>query len=156
MGQLLRLRVLIVEDDETQSHMLRKSLNMRGHVVVHAADRGDDPLLASVQADVGVVDLSLPGKSGVEVIRALHARAVPLPVLVLSASAHSAAVTEALLAGALGFVVKGTRLSEVIDAVELVAQKKQVLPTHPRSDGTRSQEGAPVTSAEEPSSRSQK
>jgi len=150
MGEQLRLRVLIIEDDAAQTHMLRKSLNMRGHVIAHAADRGDDPLLATVPADVAVVDLGLPGKSGIEVIRGLRAR--KLPVLVVSASAHSAAVTEALLAGALGFVVKGARLSEIIDAVELVSQNKQVLPVHPRESSA----AVTSTAEEEPASRSRR
>ena len=120
------LRTLIVEDDADLRRIMRVSLEKRGHSVAAEVERGDDPHIARVVADVAVVDLGLPGKSGVEVIRALRDRNVP--VLVLSSSAHSAAVTEALLAGALGYVVKGARLNEVIDALELVAARKQVIP----------------------------
>ena len=48
-------------------------------------------------------------------------------MLVLSASSHSAAITEALLAGALGYIVKGTRMQELLDAVSLVAKRKPAL-----------------------------
>ena len=133
------LRVLVVEDDAAQRHILRLSLEKRGHRVVLEATRGDDARILQTAADVAVIDIGLPGKSGIEVIRALRAttsavRVRGLPVLVLSASAHSAAVTEALLAGALGYVVKGARISDIVDAVEVVADKKQVLPAHPRAD----------------------
>lgn len=122
------LHVLVVEDDPSQRKMLRTSLEARGHSVAYECERGDDPQLCEHKADVAVVDLALPGKTGIEVIRELRDHRPDLPVLVLSATAHNAAITEALLAGALGYVVKGARLFDVVDAVELVAKKQQVLP----------------------------
>ena len=81
-----------MEDDGAQRHLLRMALNKRGHALVAEAARGDDPEIARAVCDVAI-------RSGVEVIRALQDRRVP--VLVLSANAHSAAVTEALLAAPL-------------------------------------------------------
>ena len=124
----MSLSVLVVEDDPSQREMLRVSLEARGHVVSCEVARGDDDKLRAHTADVAVVDLGLPGKSGIDVIRELRDARPDLPVLVLSASAHNAAITEALLAGALGYVVKGARLLDVVDAVELVAKKQQVMP----------------------------
>jgi DNA-binding NarL/FixJ family response regulator len=121
------LSVLVVEDDPAQRQMLRISLEARGHAIAGEVERGDDPMLREHKADVAVVDLALPGKSGIEVIRELRDHHPDLPVLVLSATAHNAAITEALLAGALGYVVKGARLLDVVDAVELVARKQQVV-----------------------------
>jgi len=126
------LRALIVEDDAATRQLMKLTLEKRGHVVACDTGRGDDPAINAVDVDVALVDLGLPGKSGLDVIRALTDRRVP--ALVLSASAHSAAVTEALLAGALGYIVKGSRLSDVVDAVELVADRKQVIPRHERPD----------------------
>ena len=128
MRRRMTLTVLVVEDDPAQRQMLRVSLEARGHAVACEVERGDDPKLRGHNADVAVVDLGLPGKSGIDVIRELRDARPDLPVLVLSASAHNAAITEALLAGALGYVVKGARLLDVVDAVELVAKKTQVLP----------------------------
>lgn len=122
------LHVLVVEDDEAQRHLLRRSLERRGHVVVAEVARGDDARLHSLAMDVAVVDLGLPGKSGVDVIRALLDRDPSIAVLVVTASAHGAAITEALFAGALGYVVKGARLADVMDSVELVADRKLVRP----------------------------
>jgi DNA-binding NarL/FixJ family response regulator len=118
------LRVMVVEDDADQRLLVCTMLQRSGHTIVLDAERGDDPNLIGADADVAVVDLSLPGRSGVELIHALLDSKPDLPILVLSASSHSAAITEALLAGALGFVVKGTRLNEVVDAVELIARRK--------------------------------
>jgi DNA-binding NarL/FixJ family response regulator len=119
----IQLRVMVVEDDATQRHVLVTMLEHAGHVVVLAAERGDDPAILEADIDVAVIDLNLPGRSGTELIRALLDRQPVLPVLVLSASSDGAAVAEALLAGALGYVVKGARPSEVVDAVELVARR---------------------------------
>jgi DNA-binding response OmpR family regulator len=122
------LRVLLVEDDADQRRMLRTALTRAGHSIGLECERGDDPALAEdVDVDVAVVDLTLPGLSGVEVIRGLLDRRPSLPVLVLSSSSHGNAVTEALLAGALGYIVKGTRLQDLTDAVQMVARRHPAL-----------------------------
>ncbi len=114
---------MVVEDDASQRRLLTAMLEHAGHHVCLAAARGDDPAILAQELDVAVVDLSLPGRSGADVIRALIDRQPHLPVLVVSAASDSAAISEALLAGALGYVVKGARPSEVVDAVELVARR---------------------------------
>jgi DNA-binding NarL/FixJ family response regulator len=123
------LRVLVVEDDAAQVHMLRSMLQTAGHVVTATFGRGDDPGLPAAVADVdvAVIDLTLPGVSGIELIRRLLDQRPELPVLVLSSSSHSAAITEALLAGALGYIVKGARMQELLDAVALVSKRKPAL-----------------------------
>jgi DNA-binding NarL/FixJ family response regulator len=117
------LRVLLVEDDADQRRLVTSMLERAGHTVTLAAERGDDPAILTADIDVALIDLNLPGKGGAELIRALLDRQPRLPVLVVSASSDGAAVSEALLAGALGYVVKGARPSEVVDAVELVARR---------------------------------
>lgn len=117
------LRVMVVEDDGDQRRLITSMLSRAGHTIALAAERGDDPAILETEIDVAVIDLGLPGRSGVELIRALLDKRPLLPVLVVSASSHSAAITEALLAGALGYVVKGARLHEVVDAVELIARR---------------------------------
>jgi two-component system response regulator PhoP len=145
-GTLARaLKTLVVEDDAALRQLMKLTLEKRGHIVSHEAGRGDDPMIFSCDVDVALVDLGLPGKSGLDVIRALSDRRVPS--LVLSASAHSAAVTEALLAGALGYIVKGSRLADVVDAVELVADRKQVIPA---ADGSGPIPRAPRAPASRP------
>ncbi|MBI1945148.1 MAG: response regulator transcription factor [Deltaproteobacteria bacterium] len=117
------LRVMLVEDDEDQRRLIASMLTRAGHTIALGTGRGDDPGILQTEVDVAIIDLSLPGRSGVEVIHALLDKRPLLPVLVVSASSHSAAITEALLAGALGYVVKGARLHEVVDAVELIARR---------------------------------
>jgi two-component system response regulator PhoP len=130
----LPLQILIVEDDADQRRVLRAALEKGGHVVAHEAERGDDPVLGTdPDVDVAIVDLNLPGASGIEVIRTLLTNRPFLPVLVLSASDHQQAITEALFTGALGYIVKGARFQEVLDAVELVARRRPVLSEQART-----------------------
>lgn len=125
MGEFVAgtLRVIVVEDDADQRRLITSMLTRAGHTIALACERGDDPAVLDTEADVALIDLSLPGRSGVELIRALLDKRPTLPVLVVSASSHSAAITEALLAGALGYVVKGARLHEVVDAVEMISRR---------------------------------
>lgn len=119
----IALRVMLVEDDADQRRLMTVMLERAGHCVTLAAERGDDPAILEQDIDVAVIDLNLPGRRGTDLIRALLDKQPLLPVLVVSAASDGGAVSEALLAGALGYVVKGTRPSEVVDAVELVARR---------------------------------
>jgi DNA-binding NarL/FixJ family response regulator len=118
------LSIVIVEDNAETRHILRSFLVKRGHTIALECDRGDDERLWTVQADVAVVDLNLPGADGIDVIDELRER---MPCLALTSSSHDAGVTTALLKGALGYVVKGAPMAEVIDAVERVADRQSIL-----------------------------
>lgn len=118
------LSIVIVEDNAETRHILRSFLVKRGHTIALECERGDDRRLWDVKADVAVVDLSLPGADGIDVIDELRER---MPILALTSSSHDGAVSAALLKGAFGYVVKGAPMAEVIDAVERVAEGRPVL-----------------------------
>jgi DNA-binding NarL/FixJ family response regulator len=121
------LSIVLVEDDPEQRLVLRSFLVKKGHTIALEAERGDDPRLWDVTADVAVVDLGLAGASGIDVIDELRER---MPVLALTASNHDSSVSEALLKGAVGYVVKGAPMAEVVGAIELVAAHRPVLRRH--------------------------
>jgi DNA-binding NarL/FixJ family response regulator len=81
---------------------------------------------AAVRPDVVVLDLQLPDRSGVEVIRGLLANAPGTRVLVLSASGEQSDVLDAVKAGATGYLVKSARREEFIDAVRRTAAGEAV------------------------------
>lgn len=91
--------------------------------VVAEADNGEDALalLETVQPDVLVLDLSMPGMSGLEVLRRLRARDSRLRVLVLSAHEDSAHPRRVLAAGAMGYLSKRGAPEALVDAVRRVA-----------------------------------
>ncbi len=80
------MKVLVVEDDQTVGKFVRRGLEeQRYHVDL--VDEGTEGLerASSASYDVIVLDLRLPGMSGVEVLRTLRDRGVTTPVLVLTA-----------------------------------------------------------------------
>ncbi len=84
-------------------------------------------LLEQLQPAVMVLDLMLPGLSGLEVARAAAARAPETRVVVLSMHANESYVTEALAAGASGYVLKDASAAELVKAIREAAAGRRYL-----------------------------
>ena len=99
------LRVVIADDHPLYRGGLARLLRRSGVDVVGEASNGEAAILAAEQTepDVVLMDLNMPGLSGVEATRRLLERAPASRVVVLSGSAQDADVTAALLAGASGY-----------------------------------------------------
>jgi len=117
------VRVLVVDDHPMWRDNVARDLTEAGYDVVGTAGDGDQAVrvAAATRPDVAVVDLQLPGRSGVEVTRALVATEPPCRVLVLSASGEQPDVLAAVTAGATGYLVKSASRDELIDAVRRTA-----------------------------------
>jgi DNA-binding NarL/FixJ family response regulator len=117
------LRVVIADDHPFYRKGLARSLRAHGIEVVAEAPNGEAAIRAveSTSPDVVVMDLKMPGVSGLEATRELTQRAIPTRVLVLSVSAEDTDVTEAVLAGASGYVLKELPVEEVIAAIRAAA-----------------------------------
>ncbi len=123
------VRVLLVDDHPLLRHGLRALLEQVGgaQVVGEAGDGEEAVALAlSLRPDVVVMDLVMPGTSGIEATRRLIDRDPGLGVLVLTMSEDDASVFAALRAGARGYVLKGTGGAEFIAAVRAVARGEAV------------------------------
>lgn len=106
--------VLLVDDEETLLRTLSMNLRARGYDVLTAAD-GETALetLRGDQPDVMILDLGLPGISGVEVLRQLRQWST-VPVIVLSARHGSQDKVEALDVGADDYVTKPFGIDELL------------------------------------------
>src|ERR1700739_713089 len=84
------LRILVVEDDAQTAAYLLRGLSESGHVVDVAGDgsRGLGMALEGIH-DVLIVDRRVPGLDGIGLIKALRARQVRVPILMLSAQAST-------------------------------------------------------------------
>ncbi|GAA4200904.1 response regulator transcription factor [Microbispora amethystogenes] len=123
------IRVLLADDHPLLRHGLRTLLEQVGgaEVVGEAGDGEEAVALAlSLRPDVVVMDLVMPGTSGIEATRRLIDREPALGVLVLTMSEDDASVFAALRAGARGYVLKGTGGAEFIAAVRSVARGEAV------------------------------
>jgi two-component system response regulator PhoP len=109
------VRALIVEDDTTLRCELADMLASRGFAVDTAAD-GDDGAFQAVEypLDVAVVDLGLPGLSGVELIRRVRAAGRDYPILILTARDGWRSKVEGLEAGADDYLVKPFHTEELL------------------------------------------
>lgn len=123
------LRVVLVDDHPMVREGLRAVLEHLGgaEIVGEAGDGESAVVLATATSpDVVVMDLTLPGMSGIEATRRLVDRDPALGVLVLTMSDDDASVFAALRAGARGYVLKGATGEELVAAMTRVARGEAV------------------------------
>jgi DNA-binding NarL/FixJ family response regulator len=118
-----RLRVVVADDHPFYRRELARSLEASGIEVAAEAPNGEIAVRAveRTDPDVVIMDLNMPGVSGLEATRRLLARDPAIRVLVLSVSAEEADVTDALVAGAVGYVLKDRQVHELIEAIRAAA-----------------------------------
>ncbi len=109
------MHILLVEDDDELASRLARGLGQAGFVIERASDGHDGLELAlQPQMDVIVLDLGLPGKSGLEVLREIRSRGITTPVLVLTARGTWADKVGGLNDGADDYLTKPFHLPELI------------------------------------------
>jgi two-component system response regulator PhoP len=109
------MRLLVVEDDSALGEQLRRQLQRHGYSVDLSKD-GDEGLffLREYPQDLAIIDLGLPGISGLELIRRLRADGSLLPVLILTARGNWTDKVEGLEAGADDYLVKPFHIEELL------------------------------------------
>lgn len=117
------LRVVIADDHSVYREGLARLLRMSGIEVVGQAPDGEAAIRAAEEKapDVVIMDLNMPGISGVEATRRLLERAPGSRVIVLSVSASDEDLTAAMGRGASAFLVKGTPIDEVVAGIRAAA-----------------------------------
>ncbi len=121
------MRLLLVEDDEKIGAFVRKGLTQEGHVLdwVRTGDEG----LAALRTgpyDVAVVDLMLPGLSGLDLIRAARRAGLTTPLIVLSARDAVGDRVTGLEAGADDYLTKPFSFAELVARLNALARRAQV------------------------------
>lgn len=108
------MRMLVIDDDVRARLFIADGLRQQGHIV-DEADDGDAGLDMGLAGDYDavIVDRMMPGRSGVEVVRALREAEVATPVLMLTALGSVEDRVEGLNAGADDYLVKPFAFSEL-------------------------------------------
>ncbi|HYD79566.1 MAG TPA: response regulator transcription factor [Paucimonas sp.] len=108
------MRLLLIEDDAMIGESVRKALRQEGFAVDWLKDgRSAESALEEKVHDLLLLDLGLPGKDGIEVLKALRRRGDPIPVLVLTARDAVPDRVSGLDAGADDYLVKPFDLDEL-------------------------------------------
>ena len=124
------LRVMLVDDHEVVRQGLRALLEAEDDIeVVAEADNG--PIAVSIasarQPDVIVMDVRMPGGSGVEACRAIRDERPDAQVIMLTSFSDDEALFNSIMAGAAGFVLKQIRGRDLVDAIRTVGDGKSLL-----------------------------
>jgi DNA-binding NarL/FixJ family response regulator len=120
---------VIADDHPVYRQGLAKMLGRSGIEVVAQAATGETAIkvVEETAPDVVIMDLNMPGMSGVEATRILTERSPATRVLVLSVSAEEADVTDAILAGAGGYVLKDDPFESVVSGIRTVAAGQSLI-----------------------------
>jgi DNA-binding response OmpR family regulator len=117
-------RVLVVEDEPKVARALREGLAAEGYEVAVAATGEDGFFRASSEPfDLLILDRMLPGREGLEVLRALRQKGLLCPVLVLTARDAVQDRVEGLDAGADDYVVKPFAFTELLARVRALVRR---------------------------------
>jgi DNA-binding NarL/FixJ family response regulator len=117
------IRVLLADDHSIVRAGLRRLVEDAGDMVVVADAADGREAISKVQEslpDVVVIDLSMPGMDGLEVVRRLLSRDPKLPVLILTMHEEEQYVVRAIEAGAMGYVTKRSAAELLLKAIRKV------------------------------------
>lgn len=118
------MRVLVIEDEPQLRRQVAERLAREGFQVDASGD-GKEGLYFATEypIDAAVVDLGLPGLSGLDLIRAVRSRGSALPILVLTARARWQDKVEGLEAGADDYLAKPFEMAELVARVKALLRR---------------------------------
>ncbi len=114
------IRIVIVEDDKEIRELLRRRIEREeDFLFVRGFPSGEDMLrlLPDLEVDVVLMDINLPGKSGIDCVREAKPIRPSIQYLMLTVFENPAFIFQALCAGATGYLVKNTEMEEISEAI---------------------------------------
>ncbi len=118
------MRILVVEDDKKVASFLEKGLREEGYAVDVAHDGDDGLVLAHVhEYDLLLLDVMVPGRSGLEIVRDVRSREDTTPVLMLTARDDEEDVVLGLDAGADDYLTKPFGFDELLARVRALLRR---------------------------------
>lgn len=120
-------RILVAEDDPLTLSGIELLLSKSRYEVVATVSDGEAALeqLASAEADIAVLDIDMPKRSGIEVLRTLRDRGDRRPVVFLTARITDAKAYEALQLGVNGLVIKMTAPQVLLTCLDAVSNGRR-------------------------------
>jgi DNA-binding NarL/FixJ family response regulator len=118
------IRVVVADDHPIVREGLKQLLSAAGDLaVVGEAQNGQEVIerVRTTEFDVLLLDMSMPGKSGIELIKQVHAEKPKLRILVLSMHEEEQYAVRAIKAGAAGYLTKESATAQLVSAIRKVA-----------------------------------
>jgi len=125
-----KIKIILVDDHQIIRDGIRALFNgcTDIEIIAEAADAAEClQQLRLRQADVALIDISLPGISGIKLTEQLSVLYPSLKVLILSMHLNEAYISGAIKAGAMGYLAKNTTREELISTIHLIAEGKKYL-----------------------------
>ena len=119
----MKARILIVDDHPIVRQGLRSALDRSGEVeIVDEASDGDEAIdkARAAKPDLLLLDISMPGKNGLEVLKVLHAEMPQIRILILSTFPEKQYAVRCFANGARGYLTKKSAPEELLDAIRKI------------------------------------
>tara|TARA_R110001599_G_C12215014_1_gene656874 strand:+ start:453 stop:1133 length:681 start_codon:yes stop_codon:yes gene_type:complete len=118
--------ILLVEDEQNVAAFIKKGLEEEGYAVevAHSAESGREKLTAS-QFDMFILDVILPGISGLELCKQLRSEGVQTPILMLTALSSTENVVQGLDIGADDYLAKPFKFQELLARINALVRRTQ-------------------------------
>lgn len=123
------MRILVIEDELRLQNQIRQQLETAGYMVDTCSD-GDEGLFLATEypIDAAIVDIGLPGKSGLEIIKTLRDRGSLLPILILTARSSWQDKVQGLEMGADDYLTKPFQMEELQARVKALLRRATGIP----------------------------
>ncbi len=123
-----QLRILVADDEESVRNLLRRTLESAGYNVVSAAN-GQEALdkVSQVKIDAALLDIKMPGMSGIEVLQNITANWPNLCVNMVTAVVDTQIAVEAMKMGAYDYIAKPFNQNDVVLKVQRAIKKRNLL-----------------------------
>ena len=123
------MRILVIEDEFRLQNQIRRQLEAAGYMV-DTSSNGDEGLFLATEyrPDAAIIDIGLPGKSGLEIIKALRERGSLLPILILTARSSWQDKVQGLEMGADDYLTKPFQMEELQARVRALLRRAVGIP----------------------------
>jgi signal transduction histidine kinase len=120
------LKVLLVDDEPSIRLTMGEFLRRAGYSVLTAADYDSAAVHNPEELDVAVIDINLPGKSGINLLQKICNANVYVPVIMITGEPNLSVIPEIVRAGAYDFIAKPIVKEVLLNAVGRAAEKKRL------------------------------
>jgi DNA-binding NarL/FixJ family response regulator len=120
-----RIKIVLVDDHKMFRDGIKSILDDQDNIqVIGEVGNGEElfELLKDRTPDIVVTDISMPGTSGIDITRTLVEKFPGIRILILSMHKNEEFITNALTAGADGYLPKDTSISELLEAIDIISR----------------------------------